>query len=523
MDNHVSYRLSIAGVLAVCVALLALAGCGGSTGNTAMLLSQAEELATGDATDLLRKLVHANNDLVREKLEGTDATRERALATFEEQHRAFELRKKEVLALYAKCEKRDPKNAAVYLARGRMRWRWLVASIDMHDEGDGRVRRERTEEVNRVLADLDKVVELAPDDPAPLLLRGRVVLLDWVEVGMDFLDRPDRLGELGFERVGGIGYSLGAIDGPEGMLPGCDRAIADFTKAIALGSGDPEGYLWRATAFSHKCIITYRRFAWEKPDNWQDRMREAVRDDLDQAQQNIQHARFLSPQDEKLKELEGKIADIEVRIRSAGPYVTKAIPLEVTFRVSTPQKVFTRAAPAVVRLEVKLDGGTASGSGFFVDSRGLILTNKHVIQGGRNIKATLKDGRRFAVGVVAVHERYDLALVRLQGLSGEVSALPFSYIEPQIGEDIIMIGHPQGMDWTLTAGKISQIRGSEIEPNRNVYVQTDAPSNPGNSGGPLVSLRGQVVGVLTMKLRASEGLAFGIHYSVAQEFVNRYR
>ena len=252
-------------------------------------------------------------------------------------------------------------------------------------------------------------------------------------------------------------------------------------------------------------------------------MREAVRDDLDQAQQNIQHARFLSPQDEKLKELEGKIAHIEERIRSERPFVTKAIPLDVTFRERTPQVIFRSAAPAVVRLEVELDGGTASGSGFFVDSHGLILTNRHVIQGGRNIKATLKDGRCFAVGVVAVHERYDLALVRLQGLSGEVSALSFSYIEPQVGEDIIMIGHPQGMDWTLTAGKISQIRGSDIEPNRDVYVQTDTPSNPGNSGGPLLSLRGQVVGVLTMKLRESEGLAFGIHYSVAQEFVHRYR
>ena len=523
MGNHRWYRLSVSGVVVVCVVLLALAGCGGSKADTAVLLSQAEELATGDATDLLRKLVHANNDLVGENLEGTDATRERALATFEEQRRAFELRKKEVLALYAKCEKHDPKNAAVYLSRGRARWRWLVASIDMYDEGDGRVRQERTEEVNRVLADLDKAVELAPDDPAPLLLRGRVVLLDWVELGMGFLDRPDRLGELGFEWVGGFGYSLGPIDGSEGMLPGCDRAIADFTKAIELDSGNPEGYLWRATAFSHKCIITYRRFAREKPDNWQDRMRETVRDDLDQARQNIQHARFLSPQDEKVKELEGKIADVEGRIRSERPFITKAIPLEVTFPVSTPQEVFTRAAPAVVRLEVELDDGTASGSGFFVDSHGLILTNRHVIQGGRNIKAILKDGRRFAVGVVAVHERYDLALVRLQGLSGKVPVLFFSYIEPKIGEDIIMIGHPQGMDWTLTAGKISQIRGSDIEPNRNVYVQTDAPSNPGNSGGPLVSLRGQVVGVLTMKLRESEGLAFGIYYPVAEKFVSRYR
>jgi hypothetical protein len=522
MDNHVSYRLPVAGVLAICVVLLALVSCGRSKTDTAMLLSQAEELAAGETTDLLRKLVHANNDLVRENLEGTDATRESARSTFEERRRAFEQRKKEVLALYAKCEKHDPENAAVFLARGRARWRWLVASIDMDDEGNGRVRRERTEEVNRVLADLDRAVELAPDDPAPLLLRGRVVLLDWVEVGNYFLG-PDRLGELGFERAGGIGYSLGVINGSEGMLPGCDRAIADFTKAIALGSGNPEGYLWRATAFSHKCIIIYRRFEWEKPDNWQDRMREAVKDDLDQAQQNIQHARFLSPQDEKLKELEGKIADIEVRIRSAGPYVTKAIPLEVTFRVSTPQEVFTRTAPAVVRLEVERDGGTALGSGFFVDSHGLILTNRHVIQGGRNIKAIVKDGRRFAVEVVAVHERYDLALVRLRGLSGEVSALSFSYIEPQIGEDIIMIGHPQGMNWTLTAGKISQMRGSDIEPNRDVYVQTDAPSNPGNSGGPLLSLRGHVIGVLTLKLRESEGLAFGIHYSVAQEFVNRYR
>lgn len=174
-------------------------------------------------------------------------------------------------------------------------------------------------------------------------------------------------------------------------------------------------------------------------------------------------------------------------------------------------------------ITVQAKGGTVRGSGSIVSPTGLILTNAHVIEGARTIQIAFFDGRSATAALVAVHPTQDLALIRVNGNVGSLPALLFDIYEQKVGDDIVVIGNPTGrFRWTLTAGKISQFRGANLESAGRIYLQTDAAINPGNSGGPILSLRGSIVAVTTLKSDA-EGIAFGISREIAQQFVNRYK
>ena len=163
---------------------------------------------------------------------------------------------------------------------------------------------------------------------------------------------------------------------------------------------------------------------------------------------------------------------------------------------------------------VKTPGGL--GSGLFVDEKGYLLTNFHVIKGQKHVSVTrfVKEGRRLKRGVhkdveiVATDPFLDLAVLRAKGLEDAVTSVIFQPKEDvRIGETVFAIGNPLGLERTVTEGVVSQT-------SRNfggmLYLQIDAPVNPGNSGGPLFNDRGQVIGVINMKVPTMEGLNFAI-------------
>jgi serine protease Do len=155
----------------------------------------------------------------------------------------------------------------------------------------------------------------------------------------------------------------------------------------------------------------------------------------------------------------------------------------------------------------------ASGSGFLIREDGLLLTNAHVVEGAERIDVTLSNGRRFVGRLQGYDSRVDLALVKIDGVSGlPVLSLGDSN-RLRVGEFVLALGHPFGLEQTVSLGIVSR-KGAPLSaaaPGFD-FIQTDAAVNPGNSGGPLVSMSGEVVGVNSMAARnGSIGFAIPIN------------
>lgn len=161
---------------------------------------------------------------------------------------------------------------------------------------------------------------------------------------------------------------------------------------------------------------------------------------------------------------------------------------------------------------------SGQGSGFTIkqdDRYTFILTNSHVVNGEDKVKVKWIDGREDKGTVVADYGademHRDIALVRVDGARGLPLTLKSN--TPVIGSDIVVIGAPRGLEFSLTKGVISQIR------KNGDFLQIDAPVNPGNSGGPVFDESGCVVGLVTFKGKESEGLNFAIGYSPINHFL----
>lgn len=195
----------------------------------------------------------------------------------------------------------------------------------------------------------------------------------------------------------------------------------------------------------------------------------------------------------------------------------------VASRELSAEEVVNLAKPAVVTIRTFV----ADGSGFFVDSRGLIITNAHVIENARDVGVSLADGRRFTATVVLSDSWRDIAVLLIEG--GRFPVLAFrSGGEPAPGENVLAIGAARGLDHTVTRGVVSGHRRlGEIQETLSRdpdlrLIQTDAAINPGNSGGPLIDKFGRVIGMTTMKLRG-EGLGFAIAASELVRVIERVR
>jgi S1-C subfamily serine protease len=172
-----------------------------------------------------------------------------------------------------------------------------------------------------------------------------------------------------------------------------------------------------------------------------------------------------------------------------------------------------------------LGGGPAiqqqqgQGSGFITRSDGVVLTNAHVVEGSSEVHVTLPDGRSFSGKVLGGDPLTDVAVVKLVASKLPVAPLGDSAkVKP--GEWAIAIGNPLGLDNTVTAGIISAIQRTNAlgEGQRVPYLQTDAAVNPGNSGGPLINDRGEVIGINTAIRQApGAGLSFAIPINTARQ------
>jgi len=163
------------------------------------------------------------------------------------------------------------------------------------------------------------------------------------------------------------------------------------------------------------------------------------------------------------------------------------------------------------------------GSGFIISDDGYILTNNHVVAGADEIKVKLADGREFKGEIKGADEKLDLALIKINGKDHfSVAHLGDSDVI-RVGEWVMAIGNPFGLEQTVTAGIISA-KGRVIGSGPyDDYLQTDASINPGNSGGPLFNVRGEVVGINTAIVAGGQGIGFAIPVNMAKGIITQLK
>jgi hypothetical protein len=183
----------------------------------------------------------------------------------------------------------------------------------------------------------------------------------------------------------------------------------------------------------------------------------------------------------------------------------------------TTAQIAKKVSPSVVVIQGKTDSGDVLGSGFIISKDGKIVTNLHVIRDMKTASVQLANGKMFdSLSVLAIDERRDLTIVKVAGVDLPVLDLGNSDTLT-VGEPLVIVGSPRGLEGTVTAGILSSVRDSG---EGFKVLQTDAAVNPGNSGGPLVNNKGDAIGVVCFRLRSAQGLNFAVPINYIRELLN---
>ena len=171
------------------------------------------------------------------------------------------------------------------------------------------------------------------------------------------------------------------------------------------------------------------------------------------------------------------------------------------------------AIPAVVTIRTDV----AQGTGFIITNDGYIVTNAHILSGGHQVWALTSSQQKIEAVLIDYDAGLDVALLKI---SGNYNYLKLGNSDDiQVGEKVIAIGNPLGLQFSVSEGIVSGIHRTGLN-ERNIYIQTDAALNPGNSGGPLINKKGKVIGINNFKVGGGESLGFALESNYLENAIN---
>jgi len=204
----------------------------------------------------------------------------------------------------------------------------------------------------------------------------------------------------------------------------------------------------------------------------------------------------------------------QVTVQNAQP-VANGTPLSVN-------SIYQRAYRGVVEITVRTAGGSAEGSGFVYDSSGRIVTNQHVVDGAQSISVRFWNGKTYSAQLVGSDSSTDLAVIKVNAPDSQLYPLTLgSSSKLGVGDPVVAIGSPFGLEETVTSGIVSALHRSIDSPANFAIsdtIQTDAAINHGNSGGPLLNAQGQVIGV-NAQIRSDSGDNAGVGFAIPSDTV----
>jgi serine protease Do len=253
------------------------------------------------------------------------------------------------------------------------------------------------------------------------------------------------------------------------------------------------------------------------------------------------HQASITGQDKTAANRQSATADAQPRASVAAVQPGKMIVLDIT-------DIAERMNDSVVNVRSTAEGGENLGSGFIIDQKGLIATNFHLISAGEqrrpailkepdatsksklvtSVTVTLHDGRQLPASIKGYDEATDIAILEVTPTGPPLHVVEMGDSDAlRVGEWVIAIGNPLGLDHTVTLGIVSAKGRTGFGGQFDDFLQTDAAINPGNSGGPLVNAQGKVVGINTLVLERTQGLSFSIPIntlkSIMSQLVDRGR
>jgi len=222
-----------------------------------------------------------------------------------------------------------------------------------------------------------------------------------------------------------------------------------------------------------------------------------------------------------LKDTQSKITEISnnlIQTKADLTILNESIKSEMQQLKAQTSDDFSGIIEDAIKSVVTIRTDTSQGTGFIISNEGYLVTNAHVLVGGRKVNAITYGQEILSAKLIGYDGELDVALLKI---SGNYNSLKLANSnDVQIGEKVIAIGNPLGLQFSVSEGIVSAVKRPGLI-DINAYIQTDAALNPGNSGGPLINKKGEVIGINNFKVGGGENLGFALESNKIKEAVNK--